>query len=155
MAQPPGNGSSINRDLGTKVKHVNALTCVLGNNNTEGTGTGVDLKGFEGAQVVFNIGDSGDTLSGSLYIVLGVEHSDEAAANFTALNATTQMRSESGNNLTIDAPAEDTLCAVVTVLPGAGVKRYIRPVIAFTGTHTNGIPISATVAKGFPRIEST
>lgn len=155
MAQPPGNGSSINRDLGTKIKHVAALTCILGNNNTEGTGTGVDLKGYEGAQVVFNVGDSGDTLSGSLYLVLSVEHSDEAAANFTALNATTQIRSEAGANLTIDAPAEDTAVFVVNVLPCAGVKRYIRPMVTFTGTHTNGIPISATVAKGFPRVETT
>lgn len=152
MPQPPGNGSSVNQDLGAKIKAVKSISAVLGNNNTEGTGVGVDLKGYEGAVVLFDIGDSGDTLSGSVYVTLSVEHSDEAGANFTGLNSTTQQRVDSGNTV-IDAPTEDTQLTQITILPGAGVKRYIRPMVVFTGTHTNGIPISATVVKGFSRVE--
>jgi hypothetical protein len=152
MSQPATGGSSVNRDLGAKLKAVQSITAIVGNNTTEGTGVAVDLKGYEGALVLFNIGNSLDTLSGSVYVTLSVQDSDNGSTGWADL-ASTKYRIDEGS-LLIDDPAEDSIQTAVTVLAGAGVKRYIRPLITFTGTHTNGFPIGATVIKGFPRVES-
>lgn len=152
MAQPPAVGSSVNRDLGFKLKAVQSIAAIVGNNTTEGTGVAVDLKGYEGALVLFAIGNSLDTLSGSVYMTLSVQDSTDGSTGWADL-ASTKYRIDEGA-LVIDDPAEDTVQVAITVLPGAGVKRYVRPLITFTGTHTNGTPISATVVKGFPRVEA-
>lgn len=152
MAQPAAAGSSVNKDLGFKLDHKVSIPSILGNDTTEGTGAAVDLLGAEGAQVLFNIGVSGDTLSGSLYVTLSVQDSADGSTDWTAL-AASKYRIDEGVALVIDDPAEDPVLVAVTVLPGAGVRRYIRALVAFTGTHTSGMPIGATVVRGFLRKE--
>jgi hypothetical protein len=149
MAQPATGGSAVNRDLGYKVKPIASILSIVGNNTTEGTGTGVDLKGYEGAQVIFNVGSSGDTLATNLKIDLSVQDSPDNS-NWTALDAA-QYRVDAGLTA-IDGAADDEAVTVITVLPGTGVDRYIRALATFTGTHTNGTPIGAVVVKGFPRV---
>lgn len=151
MAQPATAGSAINRDLGHKLSHVVSIASIVGNDTTEGTGAGVDLKGYEGAQVVFNMGISGDTLSGSVLVTLSVEDSPDNVT-YTALDAA-QYRLDAGAALVIDSATEDPVLVALTILPGVGVNRYIRAKVAFTGTHTNGMPISAHVVRGFARKE--
>ena len=164
MAQPATGGSSVNRDLGVKLDLVTSIPAIVGNNTTEGTGIAVDLKGYEGAVVIVNFGVSLDTLSGSVKALVSVQDSDNGSSGWADL-ATSKMRitsyldvsatiTETDNTAfaDIDAAAKDDITYKVTVLPGAGVKRYIRPLITFTGTHTNGTPIGAYVVKGFPRV---
>lgn len=152
MAQPPDVGSSIHRDLGHKLSPVKSILSIVGNDTTDGTGTAVDLRGYEGAQVIFNIGNSGDTLSGSVYMTLTVQDSADGSTGWANL-AASKFRVDSGNT-TIDDASEDSQITCITVLPGTtGVARYIRPLVTFTGTHTNGTPISAVVVRGFARKE--
>ncbi len=40
-------------------------------------GTGVDLQGFESATILVDVGAEGDTLSGSVYFEISLEHSDD------------------------------------------------------------------------------
>ena len=56
------------------------------------------------------------------------------------------------NDITIDAAAEDD---VVHYRAYFGSLRYIKAFVDFTGTHTNGIPISAVVVKSYRRHATT
>lgn len=117
----------------------------------DANGTGVDLAGFESALVIVAVGESGDTLSGSVKVDLELEHSDDNSTWSDCAAADTVGEVSAGNFGTIDAAAEDDACFQVAYVGG---KRYIRPVINLTGTHTNGIPVGAVVVKGMPRSAS-
>lgn len=127
------------RDQASSLDTAVSIASILGNNTTEGTGTGVDLKGYESATVVFNFGISGDTLSGSVYVTPTVEESDDNSTWSTATDLV-----DSGLSV-IDDAAEDPALQQVGYV---GTKRYIRALITFTGSHTNGMPISACVVRG-------
>jgi len=135
------------KDLYHDLLPVVSINSIVGNNDTEGKGVGVDLQGYEGALVVFNIGQSGDTLSGSVYITLKIQHCDtDTDGSYEDVAAGDYQGSNQG--LVIDAAAEDE---VVKAIGYTGGKRWVRAIVDFTGTHTNGIPIGATVIKGKPR----
>lgn len=125
---------------------VHSIVPIVGNNTTEGTGVYADLQNFEGALMMAHIGDSGDTLSGSVYMTVGFQESDASGSGFADIAAADLKGG--ANNVVIDAPAEDQ---VVVARAYVGAKRYVRVLITFTGTHTNGTPIAATVVKCFPR----
>lgn len=103
----------------------------------------VDLANKQGVILAAHIGNSADTLSGSVYLEVEVEHSDDDStftdcADADIFNAVTGTNT--GTIAKIDAPAEDSL----VVLTGyKGSKRYVRLVFNVTGTHTNGVPVSA------------
>lgn len=124
------------RDLHNNITLTQSIVPIVGNNTTEGTGVGVDTKGFEAAEMVFHFGDSGDTLSGSVYVTPTLEESDTLGSGYTTVAAADML----GTLTVIDAPAEDQ---VVQAVGYTGNKRYIRALMTFTGTHTNGIPVSA------------
>jgi hypothetical protein len=130
------------RDLHNNIKTVASILSVVGNNDTEGTGAAVDLAGFESAELIFNVGQSGDTLSGSVYIELYLQESADGSTGWAAPAAADILGT---NGVLIDAAAEDE---VVVKIGYQGSKRYIRAFVDFTGTHTNGIPISATAILG-------
>lgn len=104
----------------------------------------LDLKGYDSAMLVFNVGESGDSLSGSIKIELEVEESDDnstwtdvADADLTNVVSGTN----DGTVAVIDAAAEDDSVHIVGY---KGTKRYVRGVINLTGTHSNGTPMSVS-----------
>jgi hypothetical protein len=125
-----------------------ALESIVGNNTTEGTGEILDRKGREAVLLLANVGESGDTLSGSVKIDIKVEQGDAADLSDATDVAADDLLVPSGYPTvatgifaTIDADGEDGAmyrCAYV------GKKRYVRMKFVFTGTHTNGTPISAS-----------
>jgi hypothetical protein len=164
MAQPATGGSAVNRDLGYKVRSCPSIPAKIGNDTTEGTGLSVDLKGYEGAVAVLGVGVAGDTLSGSIKVLCSVQ--DSANNSSWADLEAAQMRitkildvsgsqtvTENSAFADIDAAAKDDVRYEVAILPGTGVNRYVRCLMTFTGTHTNGIPIYADIMRGFPRVE--
>ena len=134
------------RDLANNVVVAQSIAPVVG--TADANGTGIDLKGFESATIVVNTGIEGDTLSSSVKIDFKLEDSDDdstyAAVTSGIIDATANA---SGIILTLDANAETPQ---VTVVGYTGGKRYVRVVADFTGTHTNGTPIAASVIKGHP-----
>lgn len=138
------------RNLADDLTAEKTILSIVGNNDTEGTGTEVDLQGCEGALVIFNIGASGDTLSGSVYVTLTVMECATSGGTFTAV-ADADLGG-GANSIVIDAAAEDD---VVHWRAYFGSLRYIKAFVDFTGTHTNGIPISAVVVKGKRRHATT
>ncbi len=132
-------------------ENVSVSTSVLPNvvnDDTDGGGVGVDLRGHGAALVVFHIGQSGDTLSGTVKLELRVQESadnstwaDVAAADLDGTQA-----------LLIDAAAEDE---IVHVVGYKGKKRYLRAFVDTTGTHTVGTPCSAVVVRSLPTYAPT
>jgi hypothetical protein len=132
-------------NLYDSVSVVSSILPIVGNNDTEGTGLTADLKGYETAVVVFQIGASADTLSGSVLLTLTVQES----ANDSTWTTVADADLEGGANLiVIDASTEDD---VIHVRGYKGGKRYLRAFVDFTGTHTNGTPIAAVIARSLPR----
>lgn len=114
--------------------------------------TSVDTDGYESVMFLANIGESGDTLSGSVKIELEVEESDDNST-FTDVADADLVNYVSGTNDgcfgVIDDAAEDD-AAYFTAYKGT--KRYVRAVLNLTGTHTNGTPISVTALQAKPRV---
>lgn len=133
------------RNIREVVSAAKSITPNVGNNDADGTGVGVDLKGFESAAAVFVIGESGDTLSGTVYMTPKVQESDSLASGYTDVAAADL----DGILTVIDDAAEDD---VIQVVGYRGSKRYIRAFVDFTGTHTNGTPIAAVVLRGHPKV---
>jgi hypothetical protein len=108
------------------------------------TSTGADLKGYNSASVVFNIGQTGDTLSGSIYWTLTVEESDDDVSYSTVALADLHNSAASAvvNSNSLDETAYS--------FGYKGSKRYIRGVATKTGTHSNGTPMGILVLRGTP-----
>ena len=118
---------------------------VLG--KTTQTGAAVDLQGFEGALMAAHVGQSGDTLSGSIYVTVSFQESDTTTPGDFANVAAADLLG-GANDVIIDDATEDE---VIVTRGYLGSKRYVRILVTYTGTHTNGTPISAVVIKGLPR----
>lgn len=110
-------------------------------------GAAVDLQGYHTCLFTAYVGTSLDTLSGSVYIELEVEESEDSST-WTDVADADLSTYVSGNNDgcfgVIDAAAEDD---AVFQTQYKGGKRYCRAVINVTGTHTNGTPITVISQK--------
>ena len=118
-------------------------------------GTGVDLQGYESATLIADVGAEGDTLSSSVYFEISLEHSDDNSTftDVAQADIVDGTISSGGIWLKLDGTAggnPDTAGEIYRV-GYIGGKRYIRGVLAKTGTHSNGTPISLFVVKGNAR----
>ena len=115
-------------------------------------GTGVDLQGYKSATLVAFIGAEGDTLSSSVHFEISLEHSDDNSTytDVTQSDITNGTIASGGIWLKLDGTAggDPDTTGLVTQVGYIGGKRYIRGVIAKTGTHSNGTPIGLLVVKG-------
>ena len=104
-------------------------------------GSSVDMVGYDAVTFLVDLGESNDTLSGSVMIELEVEESTDDST-FTDVADADLSDVVAGSNDgcfgVIDAAAEDAAIFSTTY---RGTSRYVRPVINVTGTHTNGTPI--------------
>ena len=118
-------------------------------------GTGVDLQGYESAPLIVDVGAEGDTLSSSVHFEISLEHSDDNSTftDVAQADIVDGTISSGGIFLKLDGTAggnPDTTGEIFRV-GYVGGKRYIRGVIAKTGTHSNGTPIGILVIKGNAR----
>jgi hypothetical protein len=99
------------------------------------TSSAIDLQGFNSCSVVFPMGLSGDTLSGSVYWTLKLQHSDDDSVYS---DVTASDVHDGAATIVVDSSAEDEMPYSFGY---AGNKRYLKAVATPTGTHTNGTPI--------------
>ena len=149
MAQPAGVGSSVNADLGGRVRAVQTIVPTKMTASTNGVA--VDLKGYDSAMSLIHVGDSLDTLAVGLYHTFTLEESDDGSTGLATIPAS-GLRHDLNDFTTTTTPASDQKVIQTTILAGTGRKRYVRAVVTLTGTHTNGTPIGATIVKGNPRV---
>jgi hypothetical protein len=105
----------------------------------------VDTAGYNSATLVAHMGNSGDTLSGSLYWTLTVTESDTSGGSYTAVAATDLVGLSGAASYVIDAPAEDSLDVKIGYI---GSKRYVKLVATPTGSHSTGTPIGMSSILG-------
>lgn len=100
------------------------------------------MRDYTSVMFIANVGESGDTLSGSVYLELEVEDSADNTTFADAVDADvkdTVTGTNTGTFALVDDATEDD---AVYSCEYTGTERYVRPVINLTGTHTNGIPVS-------------
>ena len=138
------------RDLGYNLVSSQDLAAVVfAGNGATVNGTGVDLKGFNGAYVNVNTGVEGMTLASNLSISFVLQHSDD---NSTFTNALAKdvtdasIGTTDGQWLILDANSETPSTKSIGYIGG---KRYIRCNIVFLGNHTTGTAMSIDVIKGY------
>ena len=138
---------SNNIELGNSI--INAVKTAAEN------GSGIDLQGFEEATAVVSVGAEGDTLSGSVYFEVSLEHSDDDSTYTDCVQAdiVNGTIDAGGIWLKLDGSTggdPDTAGGQWQV-GYVGGKRYVRLVLAKTGSHSTGTPISGLIVKSRPR----
>jgi hypothetical protein len=116
--------------------------------NADANSTAVDMLGFESVVFVVDMGNSADTLSGTNKIELELEESDDDSSFTDCADADVVGYVDGTNDGTfavVDAPAEDS---TVFKCGYRGVKRYVRVVLNFSGTHTTGTPVGVIAVQG-------
>lgn len=110
------------------------------------TSTVIDLQGYGSASVVFALGNSGDTLSGSVYWTLKLQHSDDDSSY---ADVTTADIIDALTSVAVNDPNKD---ATVYSFGYCGSKRYLKAVATPTGTHSNGTPMGMLAMRGTPSL---
>lgn len=114
--------------------------------------TSVDLDGFEGVLLIVDLGPETDTLTGSVYIELEVEESDDDST-FTDVADIHLVKVVTGTNTGTFAKVDDAAEADQSYATSyIGDKRYVRVVLNVTGTHTTGLDTTVIAVKMFPRL---
>ena len=135
----------LSNNINPAVSIINAVKTAAGN------GTGVDLQGYEQATVLVDVGAEGDTLSSSVYFEVSLEHSDDDSTYTDCAQAdiVDGTISSGGIFLKLDGTTggdPDSSGGIFRV-GYVGGKRYLRVVLAKTGTHSNGTPIGAMIVR--------
>ena len=139
----------LSNNINPAVSIINAVKTAAGN------GTGVDLQGYESATVLVDVGAEGDTLSGSVYFEVSLEHSDDNSTYSDCAQAAIidGTIAAGGIFLKLDGTTggdPDTAGGIFRI-GYVGGKRYVRVVLAKTGTHSNGTPLGAMIVRGHAR----
>ena len=116
---------------------------------TSATGGGVDRWDGNGENVMFvvAVGESGDTLSGTVYFLLELEHSDDGSTWTDCADAdlsTSITGTNTGTFAKIDAAAEDDAAYKTSYV---GNKPHVRCIVNAVGTHSNGTPIGVVAIR--------
>lgn len=110
------------------------------------TSATVDLQGFDSLSILFSIGNSADTLSGSVYWTLKLTHSDDDAS-YSDVTASGLLNSSA--TYVINTPTGDNVAVPFGYVGG---KRYVRAVATATGSHSSGTPMAMVALKGNPSL---
>ena len=142
------------QDLSHNIKVENSIINAV--KTAAANGTGIDLKSFEEATAIVDVGAEGDTLSSSVYFEISLEHSDDDSTYTDVVQAeiVNGTIAAGGIWLKLDGTTggdPDTTGAQFQI-GYVGGKRYVRLVLAKTGTHSNGTPISGVIVKSRPRV---
>lgn len=148
------------RDLDSKIKVVKHILGTV--TTTQTPSAGVDLQGFDSAEVVVSIGtmtNVGGSPAESWTFAL--QESDSESSGFTAVSDDAVVLVGSGNNdggvdgsgifATVDAAAEDDAVYRIGYIGG---KRYIR-VVATAANTPGATAISVNMILGNPDLKPT
>jgi len=139
----------LSNNIGISNSIINAVKTTGANGST------VDLQGFENATAVVTVGAEGDTLAANLYFTVALQHSDDDSAwsNTTQTDIVNGTIAADGIFLKLDGTTggnPDTTGGEWQV-GYVGGKRYVRLVLAKSGTHSTGTAMSGVIIKSTPR----
>ena len=141
------------KDLSNNIRPAVSLAVAV--RTAAANGTGVDLQGYESATALVDVGAEGDTLSSSVFFEVSLEHSDDDSTYTDVAQADIidGTIASGGIFLKLDGTAggdPDSAGGIFRV-GYVGGKRYLRAVLAKTGTHSNGTPLGVMIVKGHAR----
>ena len=128
------------RDLYHNVLATQVLNPI--NSTATKTSSTIDLQGYNALAVVFALGLSADTLSGSIYWTLTLQHSDDNST-YSAV-ATTDCNS-GVNSVVVNGTTLDRQAYSIGYIGG---KRYVQAVATPTGSTSSGMPIGVVALRG-------
>jgi hypothetical protein len=136
------------KDLYSNIKATQLkVNAVQTPNGTAITGDALDMQGYESLAVLFDVGNSGDTLSGSLYWTLTLTECDTSGGSYTAVASGDYLGGVVSH--VIDAPTEDSN---VFMLGYKGSKRYVKAVATATGNHSTGTPLGMIAVQSHAHV---
>ena len=113
---------------------------------TAQTSSAIDMQGYNSASVVFAIGHSGDTLSGSLFWTLKLQHSDSSGSGYSD-TATTDINAGVATIVIDGSTNADSAAYSFGYIGG---KRYLKAVATPTGSVSSGVPVGIIALRGTP-----
>ncbi len=137
----------MNKDLYNNLALAKSVAPQFINSNTTITGTGVDLRGFEGALVVLSAGAITGTGSQNVYTP-EVQESDSSDTGFTAVADANLIGTEAA--AVHNGGTDNTIKKIGYI----GTKRYIRVVLTTTAFTTAGGYIEGLIVNGAPHLAS-
>jgi len=128
------------RDLYHNVLVTQHLNPVV--STTTKTSSTIDLQGFNSASIVFSLGQSGDTLSSSLYWTLSLQESND---NVTYTAVTSAETSAGVASVAVNTTTADKTTYSFGYIGGS---RYLQAVATPTGSVSSGVPIGVIALRG-------
>ena len=117
--------------------------------NTDTNSASMDLRDSESAALLFHVGASADTLSGTNKIELEVQESDDNSTFTAVANADLNNYAAGTSNTGTGAVVTSNGTASLAYLVGyKGNKRYVRGAFNFSGTHATGTPVGIVGLRG-------
>lgn len=116
--------------------------------NADTNSTGLDLRDCDSAALLFHVGASADTLSGTNKIELEVQESDDNSTFTAVANADMNLYAAATNAGTGAVVVSNATASQSYLFGYKGNKRYIRGVLNFSGTHSTGTPIGVVGLRG-------
>ncbi len=115
--------------------------------SADNTPAAIDLRGYDAAEILLDIGVGGITFSGTNKIEFVLTHSDD---DVSYANVTTD------DMLGVTIASGGIIKALVAAHASAGVyrfgykggRRYLKLLADFSGTHGSGTPMAASVLLG-------
>lgn len=135
------------KDFHQQQNAVNAIGCaVLTASNTP---TGIDLAGYQGAEIVLCIGVGGVafTAVNKIEFVLTHSHDDVTYVNVVDSDVLGALPITTG---IIKSLTATHAAAAVYRFGYVGPRRYLKLTATFSGTHTTGTAIAAVVMRSYP-----
>lgn len=132
------------RDLYHNVLATQVLSPVVA--TTTKTSSTIDMQGYNSVSIVFAVGLSGDTLSGSLYWTLSLQDSPDNST-WTAVAATNISAGVDGGTATavLNTTSSDRQVYSFGYIGG---QRYIQAIATPTGSVSSGVPIGIVALRG-------
>jgi hypothetical protein len=116
--------------------------------NSDTNSSGMDLRDSESAALLFHVGASADTLSGTNKIELEVQESDDNSTFTAVANLDMNVYTSATNVGTGVVVISNATASQSYIFGYKGNKRYIRGVLNFSGTHSTGTPIGIIGLRG-------
>ena len=142
---------------------VDKLVTVVGVANAtydaDNTPAAIDLRGFDGATIAFDVGVGGITFSTTNKVEFKLTDSDDnstyAAVEDADVDLTNSNITTVGTGGIVYSLIAAHAAATCVNIGYTGGKRYLKILADFSGTHGTGTPIGVIVIKGLPHTAPT
>lgn len=114
----------------------------------------VDLRGYDGAEIIISTGIGGITFTGTNKIEYVVTHSDDNTT-FTTVADTDLLGVTNTTGGIVKSLITAQAAATVARFGYVGGKRYIKVTPTFSGTHGTGTPLGVNVVLGGAHLQPT